>query len=56
MIKLALNERFSLKITMDEGYIFQKELGDLSEAIGIIRLTNTCGKLQRECKPQWWAC
>lgn len=50
VIKLALNERFSLKSTIDEGYISHKELWDLSETNKIISLTNNCGKLRRDYK------
>lgn len=46
------NERFSLKITMDEGYISHKELWDLSEANIIISLINNFLRLKREYKPK----
>lgn len=45
------NEWFSLKITMDEGYISHKELWDLSEANMIISLINNFLGLKREYNP-----
>lgn len=47
-------KRFSLKITMDEGYIYtaHKELWDLSETNMIISLINNFLRLKREYKPK----
>lgn len=46
--------KISLKITMDEGYIYisHKEVWDLSEANMIITLINNSLRLKREYKPK----
>lgn len=46
MIKLELNERFLLKIIIDEGYIFYKKWWDFFKVNRIISLINNCGKLR----------